>query len=257
MISDIFTDIFTIRDNALTRVDPRVKIMITATAMTLAIMSHTLIFPLVLFILSASLTIAIGVPFRFVMARLTLPLGAALVIFAIKSFVTVGEPVATYELFLWTLTASREGVIEGLAIAARMLGALSALQLLSVTTPAHQIFRSLKWFRLPHGWIEVAMLIYRYTFELLDTVISMCLAQKVRLGYSTLKRSVSSSGSVVGGSFLIAYDKACSASQAMTARGFNGKIHFDPMKPLGAKRVSIVAVMAFTLVATFIICEGI
>lgn len=229
---ELFTDIFTYRENRFTLLEPRVKVLTASLAVCLVLFSGGPLFPASMFAISLTATIFAGVPPRLAILRMTAPLGVAAMILLMKSVLTGSTEFFSVDLFSLTLVFTYEGFSEGVNIAFRILGALGVVQFLSVITPAHDIFRALRWLGFPHGWVEVAMLMYRYTFELFETAIDMSSAQKARLGYSDAKRGLASAGALAGAVILRSMDKAASTSEAMIARGYKGVIQFDPPRPV-------------------------
>ena len=109
------------------------------------------------------------------------------------------------------------------------------LILLSAVTPAHRIFHAFRALGMPRGWVEVALLMYRYTFILLDLVADMTAAQKVRLGYADVRRGWSSAGVVAGTVILRSVDQAVRAHEAMRVRGYCGEMPFGPLPALARR----------------------
>lgn len=229
---ELFTDIFTYKENKLTTLEPRVKILTVGLAVCLVLLSSGPLFPASMFVISITTTILIGVPARLAILRMTGPLGVAAMILLLKSVLTGSTELFSVDLLSIHLVFTYEGFHEGVNLAFRILGALGMVQLVSVITPAHDIFRALRWLGFPHGWVEVAMLMYRYVFELFETTIDMSSAQKVRLGYANAKRGLHSAGELAGAVILRSIDKAASTSEAMIARGYKGVIEFDPPRPV-------------------------
>ena len=106
----------------------------------------------------------------------------------------------------------------------RVLGSVSVVLLLSSVTPAHRIFHSLRWLGVPRGWVEIATLMYRYIFTLLDQTADVLAAQRVRLGYSGLKRSLVSLGVLTGAVIVQSLEQATRTYEAMSLRGYQGQI---------------------------------
>ncbi|HEB72167.1 MAG TPA: cobalt ECF transporter T component CbiQ [Nitrospirae bacterium] len=252
---ELFTDIFTYKENRFTQLEPRVKILTAGLAVCLVLFSNGPLFPASMFAVSLSATIAAGVPARLAMLRITGPLGVAAMILLIKSVLTGSTELFSIDLLSLHLVFTNEGFSEGINIAFRILGALGVVQFLSVTTPAHDIFRALRWLGFPHGWVEVAMLMYRYTFELFETAIDMSSAQKTRLGYSNAKRGLASAGELAGAVILRSMDKAVSANEAMVARGYKGVIQFDPPRPVERRDLAY-GFMASTLILSLYFITG-
>ena len=89
-----------------------------------------------------------------------------LVIVILQSFLTPGEPIFQIGFLGYNLAATGQGIWKGLLLGSKVIGAVSIVLLLSFVTPAYKIFHSLRWFRIPETWVEMALLVYRYTFAL-------------------------------------------------------------------------------------------
>ena len=125
--------------------------------------------------------------------------------------------------------------MRGVLLGSRVLGAVSVMLLLSSVTPAYKIFGALRWFHVPEGWVEIALLVYRYTFVLLDQTADIASAQRVRLGYSSLGRSLSSAGVLAGTVVARSMDQAMRTYEAMTLRGYQGRLPMGPLAELKAR----------------------
>ena len=233
----LFSDIFARQDNRLARVDPRTKLAVAAVALVCLVLSGGAVFPVGLFALCTTMTLAVGVPLRQVMVRLAAPLGMA------------GAAVA----LRWLLQAGPLG--SGLLIVGRVLGGVSVMLLLSAVTPAHQLFRALRVWGMPRGWVEVALLMYRYTFVFLDVVADLTAAQKVRMGYAGVRLAWRSAGVAAGTVILRSVDQAVHAHEAMLVRGYRGEMPFGPLRPLARRDWVMAAAAALLLIGAFWVLE--
>ena len=150
----------------------------------------------------------------------------------------------------------REGALHGAMLGTRILGAVSVLLLLSSTTRAHQIFHALRWMGVPKGWVEVGMFMYRYVFMLMDQAGCVMEAQRVRLGYSSLGRSLSSSGLLAGTVIKAALEQGIRTCEAMELRGYKGYMPFGDLPRICSKDLRILCVTSAALVIAFICLEG-
>jgi cobalt/nickel transport system permease protein len=115
--------------------------------------------------------------------------------------------------------------------------------LLSFVTPAYKIFHSLRWFRIPEAWVEMALLVYRYTFALLDHAADIAAAQRTRLGYSTLPRSLASMGVLAGAVVTRSLDQALRTYEAMVLRGYRGGLSLPPLPDMSRKNWRLLVVI--------------
>jgi cobalt/nickel transport system permease protein len=213
----LFSDIFARQDNGLARLDPRTKLIVAGAALLCLLGSGHPGLPLALFVCCAAATVAVGVPLRQLALRLAAPLAM------------VGTAVA---LRWWLQVATLQ---SGGVLVVRVLGGVSVVLLLSAATPAHRIFHALRALGMPRGWVEVALLMYRYIFILLDLAADMTAAQKVRLGYADLRRGWTSAGAVAGTLILRSVDQAVRAHEAMRVRGYRGELPFGPLPGLARR----------------------
>ena len=96
-------------------------------------------------------------------------------------------------------SVSREGLLDGALIAARGLRRGGRHRGARAPSPRPiEIFAGLRWARLPRTWIEIAMLMVRSIFTLLEQAASVLSAQKTRLGHASYRRRLQSLGSLAG-----------------------------------------------------------
>lgn len=247
LLSELFSDLFARQDNLLARVDPRTKLIVALSILAVVIYSPTPVFPLAILLGCVAATVAIGLPPRLIALRLIAPMGIATVLLVLQSVLSGSTPMWILPAFGFQVTVTREGLHMGLLLASRVMGGVSVMLLLSSVTPAHRIFLALRAMGMSKGWVEIAMLMYRYTFVLLDLTADVTDAQRVRLGYSSVRRGISSAGVVAGVVVLRAIDQAVSTNEAMRVRGYNGDIPLGILPPLAWRDAWIVAGSAFTL----------
>lgn len=106
----------------------------------------------------------------------------AAVVFLTRALMTGTTPVASIELGSWQLTATREGVLGGALIACRVLGSVGIVTVLCQTTPTQELFAALNWAKVPHTWLEIAALMYRYLYILLEQAVCVVSCRKSAWG---------------------------------------------------------------------------
>ena len=254
-VFELFSDILAYRDNILTRVDPRVKLVLAIVAIIGVILSSCPAFPLSIFAASLAGMLAIRMPARLILVRLTAPLGIVLVVILLQSLFVGSTLLLSISLFGWKIGVMREGALHGALLGTRVLGAVSVLLLLSSTAKAHQIFHALRWFGVPKGWVEVGMLMYRYIFMLLDQAADVMDAQRVRLGYSSLRRSLSSTGVLAGTVIKVAMDQGIRTCEAMELRGYKGYMPFSALPRISSKDLWILCLTSGAIVIAYIRLE--
>jgi cobalt/nickel transport system permease protein len=252
---ELFSDIFADRDNFLTRIDPRVKVVVAFWTILAVLLSTKSPLPLVVFTLSLIGTKVIRVPIRLVLTRLAAPLGIVLVLVSLQAFLIGSTPLFSFALLKWKVTAFQEGAWRGMLIGCRVLGAVSLMLLMGFATQAHRIFHTLRWLGVPKGWVEVAMFMYRYIFTLLDQATDVMDAQRLRLGYSSIRRSLTSVGELAGTVMILSMDQAVCTYDAMMLRGYQGYMPFAPLPPLSGKDRLILILVPAAVLAAYALCE--
>ncbi len=252
---DVFSDIFARESNLFSRLDPRVKIAVAGAGIVCCLCSRSVTMPLTLFTLCVLSLPALGVPFRWVVLRILPPVGIALVIVVLQALVNGSTPMFSLVVGPWTLSVKQEGLRQGIGLGSRVLGSVGTIIFLGAVTPAYKIFYSLRWFRIPEGWIEIALLVYRYTFDIMEGAAEIAAAQRVRLGYSSAGRALRSSGILVGTVLIRSMDQAVRTHEAMCLRGYTGTMPFPPLTPFTRRDFRIMACAMLGLLTYFLFAQ--
>ncbi|OGP83160.1 MAG: cobalt ECF transporter T component CbiQ [Deltaproteobacteria bacterium RBG_16_58_17] len=254
---DLFSDIFTYRDNALTRIDPRVKLVVAFAALIAVVTAEMVILPLFVLGICLATVAALRIPAKLVVARLAAPLSIVAVLVVIQTFVTGTTPLFTVTLAGWQFTAKAEGLRQGTLLGAHVLGAVSVVFLLSVVTPAHRIFQALRWFKISRNWLEVAILMYRYIFVLMDRVADLAAAQKLRLGYTARGRAMRSFTTLAGATIIHSLEQSQRTHDAMRLRGYRGTMPFGPLPAVSGRDRRILALCLIAIAAARLLEWGV
>jgi cobalt/nickel transport system permease protein len=119
-------------------------------------------------------------------------------------------------------------------IASRIAGAVSLVALLGFSTSFTGLMAALSWFRVPKGFIDVALFAWRYLFVLLDDAQTVYCAQRNRLGYAGFRCGLRSFGTLAGALVIKAFDNSQSITAAMVQRGYDGTMPLLKHKPFRA-----------------------
>ena len=255
LLSELFSDLFAGRDNLLTRLDPRTKLVAALLLLGGVVFASGPVLPLLVFSGCVGTAVATGVPGRFIVLRITGPLLIATILLILQSLLTGTTPLRTIELCGMHLTILDEGWHTGVLTASRVMGGMSVMLLLSAVTPAHRIFAALRAMGVSKSWVEIAMLMYRYIFVLLDLTADVAAAQRLRLGYSNIRRSIASTGVVAGVVVLRAVDQAVRTNEAMRVRGYQGEIPQSNMPPLASRERWIIGGTTLVMSTAFVLTE--
>jgi len=256
-MTELFSDIFAGRNDALTRLDARAKVIAASSGLLAVLFSRNALLPAGVFAACLLGMVLVRIPARWLSFRLAGPAATALVLVLLHGFTVGVTPMASASFAGIRLTLMEEGVRRGLLLGARVLGGTSVVLLLGAVTPAHRIFHVLRRAGIPAGWVEIAMFTYRYTFVLLEHAAEVSAAQRVRLGYSHLARSMSAIGTLGGTVILRSIDQAVRTHEAMTARGYTGSIPFGPMGAMGRRDRWVAILVSLLFVAAwFLVGRG-
>jgi cobalt/nickel transport system permease protein len=206
----------------LTQLDARVKLIVSLAAILAVLLSTRVWFPLTTAACCLGLLLASRAPLGSMACALAGPLGLAAVVCLLRALMIGTTPLISFDVGPWQLTLTKEGLWDGCLIASRVLGSVSVIVVLCKVTPAAGIFAALRWARLPRTWIEIAVLMYRYIFTLSEQAVSVLSAQRIRLGYAGLRRSIRSMANLGGVVLLRSIDQAERTHEAMIARGYQG-----------------------------------
>ncbi|MBI2848357.1 MAG: cobalt ECF transporter T component CbiQ [Chloroflexi bacterium] len=221
---EIFSDIFAQKKSPVTGIDARIKLVFALLALLVSLLSLKTYVPLAIAALCLIALISIRIPVVLLILRLAVPLFMAGVVLMTQLFLNGVTPLFTVDLGIFRLTGYEEGLAQGLLIMSRVIGGMLVLLLLTMSTPAHELFLAARWLKMPKSFVELALLVYRYIFVLADEVAVIRNAQKVRLGYRGWSR-VMGSTIVLGGSLVLrSYDRAERVFEAMLVRGYSGAI---------------------------------
>lgn len=116
------------------------------------------------------------------------------------------------------------GIGPAVALAGRATAALLCLILFAATTPLADTMPRLERLGVPPAVIEIAALIYRLLFLLLDTVTTVREAQAGRLGFRTWRTTYRSVAAQAGAIFVGSFDRARRLEQGLALRGYTGSL---------------------------------
>jgi cobalt/nickel transport system permease protein len=116
------------------------------------------------------------------------------------------------------------GAGPALALAGRATAALLCLLLFAATTPLADTLPRLTRLGVPAAVVEVAGLVYRLLFLLLDRMAAVRAAQAGRLGFRDWRTTLRSVAGQAGAVFLSAFDRARRMEQGLALRADPGSL---------------------------------
>ncbi len=239
---ELFSEYFQ-KEHFLSSADARIKIVVSLILLIMVLSHRGIAFPLFILSLGLILCIRMKIPSRVLLLRFSGPLLVASVLLVLKFFTGGKDPLFSIEIAPIRLAGHADGLIEGLMIAIRILGAVSILTLLGFSTPFTELMAGLSWFRIPRGFIEILVFAYRYLFVFLEDAMVIYHSQKNRLGYSSFRRGLNSFSILTGSLILKAFEQSQNVTVAMIQRGYDGNIPILKHKPFKPSEILLSALL--------------
>ncbi len=148
------------------------------------------------------------------------------------------------------LSLSPEGLALAAAVSLRSLAAVACLAFLILTTPVPDLLALARRLGLPPALVELAYLMHRLVFVVLERASAARQAQEARLGYRTFGTSIRSLGLLGGGLFLRSLDRGRRLDLGLAARGYHGELRVLGREPeLSVKRLALAVLAVLVVVA--------
>ena len=237
----IFSEHFT-SDHFLSKIDIRAKLIVVIALLVMVLSYKGILFPLLVAVGCFLLCIKMRIPARVLFLRMAEPLFLAGVVLLLKLLFTGHEVFFTANLFGLKISGHRDGLIEGLTIASRIIGGVSLIAAFGFATPFTEIMAGLSWLRIPKQFIEIMIFAYRYIFVFLEEGLTIYNAQKNRLGYAGIRKGMKSFGVLAGSLVIRGFDQSQKTSEAMIQRGYTGDMPLLKNYPLRFGELAIAMV---------------
>ena len=207
--------------------DPRLKLALLVLAVAANVVIARLGLSGALFMASLGLAVWSRVPARLFALFFLAPAWATLIVFLGFSAGFGATPMFTAGPF----TFYREGMLQGVAAAARVMCDMGWMAAVFLTTPFDRVLDALKWYRVPAILLDTIAMTYRYAFLLMAEFHHMRDAARSRGGFRSYRNSQHSTGLILAQVILRAYDRAGRIQDAMVARGANAPPPVDGQSP--------------------------
>ncbi len=152
------------------------------------------------------------------------------------------------------LCLTKENTSQMFSIILKAFGAVSAMYVVTLSTPVCEIIAELKKLHIPGIFIELMYLIYRYIFILFDAVHKMQDSGKSRLGYTSFKASCRSFSMMLGNLLIISLKNSRNYYNAMEARCYNGQLEFYTEKKALTRPQAILTLIYFIFFIIIKVC---
>jgi cobalt/nickel transport system permease protein len=245
--------------NGLREVNTSLKLTAALGGLLLCLVSTGYIAPLAIaVILSLAILLLARVPARTYAGLFIAPLLFALMSVSVIILLSGGtDPYWSWTPLPWlSFSVTRESLNEGIFVLCRVIGGMSALIFIAVTTPMTDLFAVMRSWRIPEAVLDLAMVIYRIIFMIMDQLVQTYQAQRMRLGYSSFHESIRSFSTLCGAVFIASWDAGDDLVRAMDARCYAGRFAMlGENRPVEAKPI-LVVIAFLSLSAAIVVLTG-
>lgn len=239
--------------NTLKTVHPAEKFIFAMITLVVCITSPTVITPLiVLALMAGAIIIKAGIPGRFFVKLMLVPLS-----FLLLSVLTIAFSVSTSPTGFWiaqniaglTVGIRFPDLVAAVHLFIKAFGAVSCLYFLALTTPMTEIITVLGKMRVPVIMTELMVLIYRFIFVFMEIATTIRRAQSSRLGYVSMKSSFRSLSQLFSALFGKVFLKSNELFDTMASRGYTGEIKVLEKKyPVSRKNYLVLTLLEIPLI---------
>lgn len=236
-------------DSVIHNLDARVKLISTVIIIIFTVFSEKLIVPIIMEIFLLIILYLSKVPLKDAFKRiaLLLPFGGIIILF--QPFIHPGNVLWTYSWMEITDT----GLNWAILLLARLIASLTAIVLLSSTSPMQEIVASFRKLKMPKELAMILSITVRFLFVFIDELTTIRNAQKSRnfnihsnlVSYKWRLRQI---GYTIAMMFLKSYEQGERVHKSMVSRGFsdtsylfNEKAHLEKSDYIYV--ISIISIM--------------
>jgi cobalt/nickel transport system permease protein len=241
--------------NGLREVNTYLKLIAGLGAILLCLLSTSFIAPLfIAIVLSGAILFLAKIDARTYGELFIVPFSFAVMSVAVIILLSGGGEVYwNWNPLPWfSLSITSESINEGFFVFCRVIGGMSALIFIAITTPMTDLFIVMRQLRIPEVVLDLAMIIYRNIFMIMDQLVQTYRAQVMRLGYGSFRESIQSFATMCGSVFIASWDSGEDLIRAMDARCYTGKFavlgETRPVEPL-----PLFAVAGFLIVSSLVV----
>lgn len=158
------------------------------------------------------------------------------------------------DLNLFCIYTSDESLMKTAEIMLKAFGAISAMFMMTLSTPSNEIISVLRKAHVPKLIIELMNMIYRFIFILTEVQRKMKNSAQSRLGYDDFRTSLKSFGNIASNLFIVSLKKANAYYDALESRGYTGELLFwEEEKPVGKMQILAAGVFIGLLVCIWLL----
>lgn len=149
------------------------------------------------------------------------------------------------------LLVTSTGLTTAAELAVRAVAGMLAMLTLACSTPIVDLLSALRRTGLPAALVEIAALVYRFSFGLVASAGEIRAAQEARLGYATRAAAMRSASLGVVVLFVRSWERARRLEEGLAGRGYE-----DALRTLEPDRIRSAGFLAGSLVVVAALAGG-
>ncbi len=183
-------------------------------------------------VMSALIIFGAKIPLSYYLKLLLLPgffilSGTITILFSFTSkFTSISNIWWSWKVGNWQIFISDDSIDTVINLITVVLGSISCLYFLTLTTPITVILSVMRKLKVPSLLVDLIELTYRFIFIFLDTALAIHQSQASRLGYGSLRKGIRSLGLLISSLFLGVLQRSGHLTMAMNARGYQENLSY-------------------------------
>jgi cobalt ECF transporter T component CbiQ len=205
---------------------PAGKFLFVLALLVASLMARTLLVPLVVLVIGV-LLLGYSIHFRFPkVIGLVILEGLGIIVLGglVIAIATPGTTVWTWDLFLFKLAFTDAGLSTATLITLRALAGISVMLFFATSTPIPHFADMLVRLKVPKEFAEMMVMVYRYSFMLLDEAGRMHLAAQCRLGFRGRMNTLRTYAKMMVGMFIRSMETAERSNVGMQCRNYQSGV---------------------------------
>lgn len=204
---------------------PLGKLVLALTLLISSLVASSIVIPSLIFL--------IGFGLLFYSTRMHFPrvisllLAESLLVFiiggAIIAMVTAGEVAWSASIGPLNIAVTSQGIDLALMVIMRAVAGVTVMLFFATSTPIPSFASALRQLRLPREVVELTVLVYRYSFLMLEQLNTMYVAAGCRLGFKGTRTKLRTTARLAVGVFTRSLDMAERSQVALDCRCFRGE----------------------------------
>lgn len=236
--------------------NPMFKVFFSLLVLILVIILNSIYVSIFVILVMGVITVVYGrIPLEQYIDTMKIPL-----VFVIVGSLTIAlnfsaKPAGQYNLScfgLFYIYTSDAELFKMANLMLKALAAVSALFMMTLSTPSGEIVSVLRKVHVPKLFLELMNMIYRYIFVIMETNRKMHDSAESRLGYKDYKTSLKSFAGTASNLLVVSLKKANAYYDALESRGYTGELLFlEKDKPFDRKQMTIGIVILLCIAILF------